>query len=185
MFPVKKSGFNFKITFLGILSLIFRVNANPALFCVTVIYFEFACNKHGSTAEQLQLLLLYLASIQIQIEQFNAQVQDLVAELELLLHLDHPVDEQQAHLSVYVRLTLDIVLDNKLILALSIILEYKRNVVVGVELVQFAGVASRPAPPLRGVGGGIIGVRIAATTAALLIACGGGVAGGAGSRQGP
>ena len=61
-------------------------------------YLEFASDEHSSAAQQLQLLFLNASTIQIQIEQLDAQVQDLMIEFELLLHLHHPVDQEQTHL---------------------------------------------------------------------------------------
>lgn len=58
-------------------------------------------------------------------------------ELQLLLHLHHPVDQQQAHLFVYGRLLLDVVSDLEALITCAIIFEDRLRIVGTVEFVQF------------------------------------------------
>lgn len=86
-------------------------------------YIIFARDQHGRSTKQLQILLCDRHLAQVDVDNLYAQVQCLVVQLERLLHLNHPVDQQRSHPRRQVRLPLHVRADGVARLALPQIRE--------------------------------------------------------------
>src|SRR3546814_10539554 len=69
------------------------------------IYFLLlACNEQRSNSNELQLCAWHLGDLQEAIDDVHAKKESLVGKLELVVHLNQPIDEDGSHASIDISL---------------------------------------------------------------------------------
>lgn len=76
-------------------------------------YLEFSGNEHAGGPNQLEVLSLHLSTAEVGVHQAYGNVEGLVEQFKVLLHLNKPVDENGAHRSIDVGLFWHVVRNGK------------------------------------------------------------------------